>query len=93
MAQGNDDWYLMEQETKSPAAWLCAVCRYEAQKRRDWSTFGQYLKNHRPPIAISKCTSAHVVEFMQYLNQFGKTRVHVPACKHYGTGEGNQLHV
>ncbi|CBI23654.3 unnamed protein product, partial [Vitis vinifera] len=23
--------------------------RYENQKRRDWNTFGQYLRNHRPP--------------------------------------------
>ncbi|KAK8946419.1 hypothetical protein KSP39_PZI006540 [Platanthera zijinensis] len=24
--------------------------RYEAQKRRDWNTFIQYFKNHRPPL-------------------------------------------
>ncbi|XP_040937959.1 protein G1-like [Gossypium hirsutum] len=29
--------------------------RYENQKRRDWNTFGQYLKNHRPPLSLSMC--------------------------------------
>ncbi|KAK6130086.1 hypothetical protein DH2020_036213 [Rehmannia glutinosa] len=24
------------------------LSRYENQKRRDWNTFGQYLRNHRP---------------------------------------------
>uniref|UniRef100_A0A0E0GXM9 ALOG domain-containing protein n=1 Tax=Oryza nivara TaxID=4536 RepID=A0A0E0GXM9_ORYNI len=29
--------------------------RYEAQKRRDWNTFGQYLRNHRPPLSLAQC--------------------------------------
>ncbi|CAN0911654.1 Protein LIGHT-DEPENDENT SHORT HYPOCOTYLS 6 [Linum grandiflorum] len=33
--------------------------RYESQKRRDWNTFGQYLRNHRPPLALSRCSGAH----------------------------------
>ncbi|EFJ23421.1 hypothetical protein SELMODRAFT_36560, partial [Selaginella moellendorffii] len=58
--------------------------RYEAQKRRDWNTFGQYLKNHRPPLALSRCSGAHVLEFLRYLDQFGKTKIHAPACPFFG---------
>ncbi|CAN0829108.1 Protein LIGHT-DEPENDENT SHORT HYPOCOTYLS 3 [Linum grandiflorum] len=35
------------------------LSRYENQKRRDWNTFGQYLKNHRPPLSLSRCSGAH----------------------------------
>ncbi|RYR64370.1 hypothetical protein Ahy_A03g010489 isoform D [Arachis hypogaea] len=52
------------------------LSRYESQKRRDWNTFGQYLKNHRPPLTLSRCSGAHVLEFLRYLDQFGKTKVH-----------------
>lgn len=58
--------------------------RYESQKRRDWNTFGQYLKNHRPPLALSRCSGAHVLEFLRYLDQFGKTKVHSPTCPFFG---------
>ncbi|GKD73741.1 light-dependent short hypocotyls 4-like protein [Tanacetum coccineum] len=58
--------------------------RYENQKRRDWNTFGQYLKNHRPPLSLSRCSGAHVLEFLRYLDQFGKTKVHAPICPFYG---------
>ncbi|KAH7416422.1 hypothetical protein KP509_14G090800 [Ceratopteris richardii] len=58
--------------------------RYEAQKRRDWNTFGQYLKNHRPPLALTKCSGAHVLEFLRYLDQFGKTKVHAMGCPYFG---------
>ncbi|XP_072970142.1 protein LIGHT-DEPENDENT SHORT HYPOCOTYLS 4-like [Typha angustifolia] len=58
--------------------------RYESQKRRDWNTFGQYLKNHRPPLSIQRCGGAHVLEFLRYLDQFGKTKVHIPACPYFG---------
>ncbi|KAL0461100.1 UNVERIFIED_CONTAM: protein LIGHT-DEPENDENT SHORT HYPOCOTYLS 1 [Sesamum latifolium] len=53
-----------------------SLSRYENQKRRDWNTFCQYLKNHRPPLALSRCSGAHVLEFLRYLDQFGKTKVH-----------------
>ncbi|KAK1356680.1 protein LIGHT-DEPENDENT SHORT HYPOCOTYLS 4 [Heracleum sosnowskyi] len=39
--------------------------RYENQKRRDWTTFGQYLKNHKPPLTLSRCSGAHVLEFLR----------------------------
>ncbi|XP_073272489.1 protein LIGHT-DEPENDENT SHORT HYPOCOTYLS 4-like [Primulina huaijiensis] len=58
--------------------------RYENQKRRDWNTFGQYLRNHRPPLSLARCSGAHVLEFLRYLDQFGKTKVHTPICPFYG---------
>ncbi|KZV21494.1 hypothetical protein F511_08259 [Dorcoceras hygrometricum] len=60
------------------------VSRYENQKRRDWNTFGQYLRNHRPPLSLSRCSGAHVLEFLRYLDQFGKTKVHNQVCPFYG---------
>ncbi|KAG2284008.1 hypothetical protein Bca52824_055228 [Brassica carinata] len=36
--------------------------RYENQKRRDWNTFCQYLRNHRPPLSpvVQRRTRARV---------------------------------
>lgn len=48
------------------AATSSSSSRYENQKRRDWKTFGQYLNNHRPPLALSRCSGAHVLEFLRY---------------------------
>ncbi|KAK1388817.1 protein LIGHT-DEPENDENT SHORT HYPOCOTYLS 10-like [Heracleum sosnowskyi] len=61
--------------------------RYESQKRRDWNTFGQYLRNQRPPVSLSQCNSNHVLEFLRYLDQFGKTKVHMQGCIFYGEPE------
>ncbi|XP_030514688.1 protein LIGHT-DEPENDENT SHORT HYPOCOTYLS 7-like [Rhodamnia argentea] len=61
--------------------------RYELQKRRDWNTFGQYLSNQRPPIPISQFNSNHVLEFLRYLDQFGKTKVHLHGCIYFGQPE------
>ncbi|KAF6146978.1 hypothetical protein GIB67_036697 [Kingdonia uniflora] len=58
--------------------------RYESQKRRDWNTFLQYLKNHKPPLTLARCSGAHVIEFLKYLDQFGKTKVHVSGCTYFG---------
>ncbi|XP_031482302.1 protein LIGHT-DEPENDENT SHORT HYPOCOTYLS 4-like [Nymphaea colorata] len=66
--------------TTSPAT----PSRYESQKRRDWNTFGQYLRNHKPPLSLSKCSGAHVLEFLRYLDQFGKTKVHTQICPFFG---------
>ncbi|CAA0817421.1 Protein LIGHT-DEPENDENT SHORT HYPOCOTYLS 6 [Striga hermonthica] len=60
------------------------LSRYENQKRRDWNTFGQYLQNHRPPLSLGRCSGAHVLEFLRYLDQFGKTKVHNPLCTFFG---------
>ncbi|MBA0827379.1 hypothetical protein Goarm_012162 [Gossypium armourianum] len=63
------------------------LSRYESQKRRDWITFGQYLRNRRPPVAISQCTANHVLDFLGYLDQFGKTKVHLQGCMFFGQPE------
>lgn len=60
------------------------LSRYESQKRRDWNTFGQYLKNQRPPVSLSQCNCNHVLEFLRYLDQFGKTKVHLHGCVFFG---------
>lgn len=60
------------------------LSRYENQKRRDWNTLGQYLRSHRPPLTLSRCSGAHVLEFLRYLDQFGKTKVHTEFCPFFG---------
>lgn len=60
------------------------LSRYENQKRRDWNAFVQYLRNHRPPLALSRCSGAHVLEFLRYHDQFGKTKVHTQLCPFFG---------
>ncbi|KAG6519668.1 protein G1-like7 [Zingiber officinale] len=61
-----------------------APSRYESQKRRDWNTFLTYLRNHTPPLVLARCSGAHVIEFLRYLDQFGKTKVHAAGCAFYG---------
>ncbi|XP_043689906.1 protein LIGHT-DEPENDENT SHORT HYPOCOTYLS 10-like [Telopea speciosissima] len=63
------------------------VSRYESQKRRDWNTFGQYLKNQRPPVSLSHCNYNHILDFLRYLDQFGKTKVHLHGCIFFGQPE------
>lgn len=70
--------------SSSSVASPTTLSRYENQKRRDWNTFGQYLKNHRPPLSLSRCSGAHVLEFLRYLDQFGKTKVHTQICPFFG---------
>ncbi|XP_050221133.1 protein LIGHT-DEPENDENT SHORT HYPOCOTYLS 4-like [Mercurialis annua] len=70
--------------TPPPPSSSLPLSRYESQKRRDWNTFGQYLRNHRPPLALSRCSGAHVLEFLRYLDQFGKTKVHNQTCPFFG---------
>ncbi|XP_051133828.1 protein LIGHT-DEPENDENT SHORT HYPOCOTYLS 10-like [Andrographis paniculata] len=66
------------------AAAVATPSRYESQKRRDWNTFLQFLKNLNPPASISHCNSNHVLEFLRYLDQFGKTKVHLSGCGFFG---------
>ncbi|KAM0848873.1 hypothetical protein ACQ4PT_054081 [Festuca glaucescens] len=66
------------------ASGVSALSRYESQKRRDWQTFVRYLAAHRPPLLLRRCSGAHVLEFLRYLDRFGKTRVHAPPCPAYG---------
>ncbi|OIW06066.1 hypothetical protein TanjilG_29822 [Lupinus angustifolius] len=63
------------------------LSRYESQKKRDWNTFGQYLKNQRPQVALSQCNYNQVLDFLRYLDQFGKTKVHVQGCLYFGQPE------
>lgn len=69
------------------AAAATTPSRYESQKRRDWNTFGQYLKNQRPPVPLSQCNCNHVLDFLRYLDQFGKTKVHLQGCMFFGQPE------
>ncbi|CAA7392859.1 unnamed protein product [Spirodela intermedia] len=58
--------------------------RYESQKRRDWSTFMQFLRDQSPPVPLSRCSGTNVVEFLEYMDQFGKTKVHALSCPYFG---------
>jgi hypothetical protein len=60
------------------------LSRYESQKRRDWNTFGQYLKTQNPPVPLSHCNFNDVLDFLRYLDQFGKTKVHSQDCIFFG---------
>ncbi|KAG6583960.1 Protein LIGHT-DEPENDENT SHORT HYPOCOTYLS 10, partial [Cucurbita argyrosperma subsp. sororia] len=73
-----------QQQQQQQQQTSAALSRYESQKKRDWNTFGQYLKNQTPPVALSQCNCNHVVEFMRYLDQFGKTKVHLHGCVFFG---------
>lgn len=57
---------------------------YEDKKRRNWNTFLNYLKNHEPPLTLGGCSGAEVVEYLKYLHQFGKTKVHISGCCYFG---------
>ncbi|KAA8526290.1 hypothetical protein F0562_008507 [Nyssa sinensis] len=78
---------LAEGSSRSPGDAPATPSRYESQKRRDWNTFGQYLKNQRPSVSLSHCNSSHVLDFLRYLDQFGKTKVHLQGCMFYGQPE------
>ncbi|XP_074318938.1 protein LIGHT-DEPENDENT SHORT HYPOCOTYLS 10-like [Silene latifolia] len=80
IADDNDN-----ERVREPRQSTAPVSRYESQKRRDWNTFSQYLKNLRPPVSpLGHCTPNHVLEFLGYLDQFGKTKVHHNGCVFYG---------
>ncbi|CAO2824835.1 unnamed protein product [Amaranthus hypochondriacus] len=86
-ARGGDQTPDSSQMVGAAAAATAAAAppsRYESQKRRDWNTFLQYLRNHKPPLSLSRCSGAHVLEFLKYLDQFGKTKVHNTGCPYFG---------
>ncbi|KAG2322823.1 hypothetical protein Bca52824_016036 [Brassica carinata] len=64
-----------------------ALSWYESQKQQDWNTFCHYIRNQQPPVHISQCGSNQILDFLQYLNQFGKTKVHVHGCVFFGQVE------
>ncbi|KAF9590193.1 hypothetical protein IFM89_031848 [Coptis chinensis] len=76
-----------EGSSSRPVSEPAPLSRYESQKKRDWNTFGQYLKNQRPPVSLSQCNYSHVLEFLHYLDQFGKTKVHLNGCIFFGQPE------
>ncbi|RZC68871.1 hypothetical protein C5167_033440 [Papaver somniferum] len=84
MSNSSTDSMNIGSSSSSSAAAPASSNRYENQKRRDWNTFGQYLRNHRPPLSLSRCSGAHVLEFLRYLDQFGKTKVHIQICPFFG---------
>ncbi|KAK2972712.1 hypothetical protein RJ640_022153 [Escallonia rubra] len=67
---------------ENPRSMPTTLSRYENQKRRDWNMFWQYLLNHRPPLSLARCSDAHVLEFLRYLNQFGHPS---PPAKAWGS--------
>lgn len=75
---------LSTQTSSSSSSSSPSSSRYENQKRRDWNTFCQYLRNHRPPLSLASCSGAHVLDFLRYLDQFGKTKVHHQNCAFFG---------
>ncbi|KAL7583955.1 protein LIGHT-DEPENDENT SHORT HYPOCOTYLS 4 [Lactuca sativa] len=80
---GNVSTVASGSSTSSPAVTI-TPSRYENQKRRDWNIFCEYLKNQHPPLSVSQCSSANVLGFLSYLDQFGKTKVHNLTCPFYG---------
>ncbi|XP_058100805.1 protein LIGHT-DEPENDENT SHORT HYPOCOTYLS 10-like [Magnolia sinica] len=87
MAGGSGEGSSRPAEEQRPVQPSVQLSRYESQKRRDWNTFGQYLKNQRPPVPLAQCNCAHVLEFLRYLDQFGKTKVHLHGCAFFGQSE------
>ncbi|MCD7468616.1 Protein LIGHT-DEPENDENT SHORT HYPOCOTYLS 10 [Datura stramonium] len=81
------DNHRRQPSSSSPAPPPQQLSRYESQKRRDWNTFGQYLKNQRPPVPLPQCNYNHVLDFLRYLDQFGKTKVHLHGCLFFGQPE------
>lgn len=79
-----DQHHHHHQQPPQQAAAAAPLSRYESQKRRDWNTFGQYLKNQTPPVSLSQCNFNHVLDFLRYLDQFGKTKVHLHGCIFFG---------
>lgn len=85
IGEGSRSTAIINHHQQQPtASAVVPLSRYESQKRRDWNTFGQYLKNQRPPVPLSQCNSNQVLEFLRYLDQFGKTKVHLHGCIFFG---------
>lgn len=73
-------------ELTHPAPTASKPSRYEQQKKRDWRTFLHYLMNHQPPLTLDTDfeDGVIVIEFLKHFDQFGKTKLHVPHCPHFG---------
>ncbi|KAM3700505.1 hypothetical protein ACB098_05G101800 [Castanea mollissima] len=64
-AEGSSRSTPQKQQQQQPAAAPPPLSRYESQKRRDWNTFGQYLRNQTPPVSLSQCNCNHVLDFLR----------------------------
>ncbi|GMH05587.1 hypothetical protein Nepgr_007427 [Nepenthes gracilis] len=84
LAEGSSSSRSPDRDRREPEA---PLSRYESQKRRDWNTFCQFLKNQKPPVSVVQCNSSHVLDFLRYLDQFGKTKVHLQGCLYFGKPE------
>uniref|UniRef100_A0A7N0UAN9 ALOG domain-containing protein n=1 Tax=Kalanchoe fedtschenkoi TaxID=63787 RepID=A0A7N0UAN9_KALFE len=62
---------------------------YESRKRRSWNSFLQYLKMHKPLLSVQTCTGADAVDFIKYLDRFGKTKLHTTDCPSFGKPNPN----
>ncbi|KAK3009048.1 hypothetical protein RJ639_014982 [Escallonia herrerae] len=80
----NNPLFSAPQSPSSSSASPTTLTRCENQKHWDWNTFGQYLRNHRPPLTLAHCSGVHVLEFLRYHNQFEKTKVHAHPCPFFG---------
>lgn len=84
-AEGSSGSIIVDhQDPVHPQTAIAPLSRYESQKRRDWNTFCQYLRHRKPPVLISQCSYSHVLDFLRYLDQFGKTKVHLNGCAFFG---------
>jgi hypothetical protein len=59
--------------------------QYENQKHRDWQKLLQFLADCTPPADISTCTPEHVVQYLIWRDQFGRTIVHSFGCQYWGS--------
>ncbi|KAF3956679.1 hypothetical protein CMV_018221 [Castanea mollissima] len=58
--------------------------RYESQKRRDWNTFGQYLKNQRCASTPAMCSGTHEIKLSRLLYLLAQINVHNTGCPYFG---------
>lgn len=58
------------------------VHRFQTQMRQDWSAFLTYLRNN--DLVLSQLGDNDILDFLEYLDQFGKTKVHEETCGLFG---------
>lgn len=46
--------------------------------------FSSVYEKPQSPLTLARCNGADVIEFLKCLDQFGKTKVHVPGCPFFG---------
>ncbi|KAF7805230.1 protein LIGHT-DEPENDENT SHORT HYPOCOTYLS 1-like [Senna tora] len=81
--------YGSEKQAKQARARVVAVHRRRRAVTRTRSGVtgtpsANILATTGPPLSLGMCSGAHVLEFLRYLDQFGKTKVHNPPCPFFG---------